>query len=316
VVVSPDAEIFPPDALDANREGRLTDAQRDKYRRMSRSIRKGELGLAPFPIFIGAIVLVVDFSGSPQLSRTLVGVGLLAIGLFLLWRALAGGDPLTRDLRNPKVEVVEGAITKRSVATASRRRGRSHLYYLDVEKKSFQITSTAYDAAPPAGFVRLYYLQHSHKVVNLELLPNRPLPEGTTTQDVLQEVGAAMRSHDATARPTAYGDLSTLATTAMQHMTTNTAPPRDSQDPSPLEEAIVGTWSGPLMTVSFAPDGTVTARLPVGPERHGRWSVDRRGRLESDIRGRMGSADAWVVGDQLTISMDGEALAFTRSPGG
>jgi hypothetical protein len=52
------------------------------------------------------------------------------------------------------------------------------------------------------------------------------------------------------------------------------------------------------------------------PSRHceARWSVDASGRLQAEGFGQAGTADAWLAGDQLTVSMDGRGLTFTRIP--
>jgi hypothetical protein len=77
-------------------------------------------------------------------------------------------------------------------------------------------------------------------------------------------------------------------------------------------EAILGTWSSGFMTVAFSPDGTVTATMLGGKQRRGRWSVDGSGRLRADVTGAAEAADAWVAGDQLTISVEGKGLTFRR----
>jgi hypothetical protein len=51
-----------------------------------------------------------------------------------------------------------------------------------------------YDAAPDAGVVRLYYLPRSRRVVNLERLPNAPLPDVVTPQTMAASVRAAVRA--------------------------------------------------------------------------------------------------------------------------
>lgn len=69
------------------------------------------------------------------------------------------------------------------------------------------------------------------------------------------------------------------------------------------------------MTVAFPPDGTVTATMLGGKPRRGRWSVDGSGRLRAYVTGAAEAAGAWVVGDQLTIAMEGKGLTFSRERG-
>jgi hypothetical protein len=87
-------------------------------------------------------------------------------------------------------------------------------------------------------------------------------------------------------------------------------PPSEQLDARPLGEAIVGTWSSPFMTVSFAPDGTATQTMMNGRQMSGRWSVDAQGQLHAGRAGHDDAAAAWIAGD--TISMGKMALAFQR----
>jgi hypothetical protein len=50
-----------------------------------------------------------------------------------------------------------------------------------------------------------------------------------------------------------------------------------------------------------------------GRQREGHWSIGADGKLHSDATGTPGAADAWITGDTLTISQQGEAAAFQRA---
>src|SRR5437588_164071 len=82
-------------------------------------------------------------------------------------------DALSADVREGRVESVEGAIRKRVV------RGRaSNSFYLEIDRRRLQVSRSSYAAAPDAGIVRAYYLPRSRRVVNLERLPDPALPTG------------------------------------------------------------------------------------------------------------------------------------------
>jgi len=103
---------FPHDALEANRAGRLTPAQRQAWRSGARGFRKAEL---QFALIITIIGLLVWFSNGTSLNaafKPLIGVGCLILAGFLVVRSFLGADALTQDLRSGRVESVEGAITK------------------------------------------------------------------------------------------------------------------------------------------------------------------------------------------------------------
>jgi hypothetical protein len=165
--------------------------------------------------------------------------------------------------------------------------------------------------------VRAYYFPRSLRVVNLERLPDRPLAPGTAgVRQVLDELKDGMKRHDATAMAEARASAAALehvisGATQPESPTPGDTSGRDTNS-RPLAEAIRGSWSNPLMTVTFGDDGVATVALMNGTRRAGHWSVDAAGRLLTDATGRMEPADARIAGDRLTIVFDGRSLAFTR----
>lgn len=300
---------FPPDALDANRRGELTDEQLRGFRGLSQYRRKSELSTAGFLV---AGALLIGLFAAPSFSvvlRVLITFSCLAIAAFLVVRSISGGDALTRDLRRVRVHSIEGAIGKIRMSASGARSVTT--YFLDVGDTRFKVAPMTFDAAPNAGYVRLYFLPHSRKVVNLERLPDHPVEPGTTVQDIVQSLGAGFRSHDRRelneARATVAGLGSAMKAAFAQPIT----PPLDPPDPRPLGEAIVGTWSNGFVTAAFSADGSVTTSV-LGREKAGRWSVDANGRLCADVTGQQQAVEASVAGDQLTISVEGKVLTFTR----
>jgi hypothetical protein len=130
--------------------------------------------------------------------------------------------------------------------------------------------------------------------------------------NVLESLGAAARGATRSERNEAHAVIGAMeeAMKASFPSSPAGAPKRDADSP-PLADAIVGTWSNPLMTVTFTARGRVTVQMP-GATRDGRWSVDRAGRLQSDVTGQPETTDAWVTGDQLTISVQGERMTLER----
>jgi hypothetical protein len=303
---------FPPEALEANRRGELSEAQRRGFGALSGSQRRSALSSAAF-LFAGALVVV--FFASPTASpllRTLVPLLCLAIAAFLVVRSLTGGDALTRDLSESQVQSVEGAIGKRRGGGGGR---TVTVYFLDVGDTSFKVTTGPYQAAPEAGIVRLYFLPRSRKVVNLERLPNAA-PPGEISPRGLESLGEALRSPSRRERNEAHAGIASVGDVLKASFAPAqaAAPPAQARDPRPLGKAIVGTWSNVLMKVTFSADGRVTTHM-MGRERTGHWSVDATGRLRADITGREETADAWVAGDQLTITAEAGGLTFTRDSG-
>ena len=312
-MIASTGDPFPAADLDTNRSGRLSDAQRKKYKGLARAGRKDEFFAA---IFCGAmgVLLLAPAGPSPNVwVRPVAAAGFILVA-FLLLRTGATGDSLTQDMRSGKVVTVEGAIGKRHLE-----REGSHTtwtdHFLDVAGQSFEVDETAFLAAPDVGYVRLYVLPRSHAILNLERMPDRPLPVGATTSTatIVADAITAARSHDTVQAAEARAELDTIAN-ALQDERARAAvpPPIDQRDPRPLAEAIVGTWQTGPMSISFLPDSTMVVTMPGGRERRGRWSIGADGRLHSSGDGRDTAADAWVAGDALTISEDGQGMVYTR----
>ena len=302
---------FPPDALEANRRGELTDMQLSGFRGLSRYRRKSALSTAGL---LAAGALLIDFYAAPTLSAVsgvLINVICFAIAAFLVVRSISGGDALTRDLRRMRVDSKEGAIGKSRVSIPGE--GNLDLYYLEVGDSSFNVMPMTFDAAPDAGYVRLYFLPYSRKVVNLERLPDRPTQQSATVQDIARCLGTAVMSHDRRMRNEARANMVGIRNATKAAFAQPTVPTPEARDPRPLREAIVGTWSNGVVTAKFSADGTVTMRV-LGREKLGRWSVDVNGRLRSDITGQQQVVEAWVASQQLIISAEGEGLTLIREP--
>jgi len=236
---------------------------------------------------------------------------------FLLLRVGIKGDSMTQDMRSGRVEMIEGAIGKRS-EDSDIGRTRRLLYYLDVAGRSFEVDGGTYHAAPDVGIVRLYVLPRSHVIVNLERMPDRPLPAGAlaSPDEAVRAAIASMRSQDPTRAAEARAELDSLRKAMTPEPPSVATPPAaDQRDPRPLAEAILGTWQMGPLTISFLPDGTTVATVPGGRQIHGRWSIGPDGRLHTNT-GRDQAFDAWVAGDLLTISENGQAMAYRRAAAG
>jgi hypothetical protein len=307
---------FPPEALEANRSGRLTEAQLAQLRAQARGTRRGELWGAAALLAIGAFVIYSSAQGRADLTITLIGIGCLAVAVVLLMRSVIGTDALTRDVRSPRVQMVEGAILRQShQLSSSSGSGSSSYYTITVAGERCKVDRATYEAAPEMGYVRLYFLPRSHHVVNLERLPDRPLPEGATPMGLFGGMVKAWLRADTTAEAEAAATMATMATKVRDEMEGPAVPPPlVDRDPRPLDEAILGTWRNTLMTFTFTTDGTVAATIAGTHQRTGRWSVEPDGKLRVDLMGHEAATEAWVAADRLTLSLQGKAMTLTRMP--
>ena len=306
------SDVYAPDAIDANRRGTFTDTQRRNLSERDRGMRWDQLTFAGIALVIGLLLLTSTGPAPNAAFRPVVGVACLLIAGFLVlrWRGL--GDTFSSDIREGRVVTVEGALIKRRVMTGSSSAGEA--CYLDVAGRSYEVGSAVYAAAPDAGIVRLYILPRTHKVVNFERLPDRPLPAGAldSPTDTLHDIARQIRSHDETDRAEARAEMAALGHAVQAQFAAAAVPPSPSdRDPRPLQEAIVGSWRRGPMAVTFDAGGTVRAGM-TGQERSGTWKVDADGRLHADALGHDQAAEAWVSGNTLTIAADGMGMTFER----
>ncbi|HKV87341.1 MAG TPA: hypothetical protein VJT78_05030 [Candidatus Dormibacteraeota bacterium] len=300
-----------PDALEANRAGKLTDAQRKNYRSMSRGTRGNELYFAVVCTILGLLVWFAPGPASYATTKPLVGIAFLVIAGALFVRAFLGADAMTRDVRNGRVESLEGAVTKWANTTHVKG-SSSTTYHVKVGEVRAETNAQWYQSIPEAGMVRIYYLPVSHRLINLEQLADRPLPQGAMTDPTvaLRDAKQAFRGNaDARAELAAIGN-------AMkgQFSADGSPPPASARDSRPLAQAILGTWRNPMITLVFDADGTASMTSSMGGMRQqGHWSVDANGRLVADVAGATEGVDAWIVGGRLTVVMGGQSISLQRA---
>ena len=299
---------FPSDALEANRAGGLTDDQRRHFLGLSRIMRQTARGNAGVAVIASAITILGARQAFPAIPLPPIAVAVVVIALPVIARILVRGNALARDLRHVEIRVIVGAIGKRR-AWYSDGIGRQRQRYLEVGDNRFPVTTDVYNAAPDTGFVRVYFLPMSRRVVNLERVVNQPMSVPTTPAEIGRALLDAVRSPGQRGLNELRAEMA-----ALTH-----PPPRPlpaHRDPRPLGQAIIGTWTNGFMTVAFSPDGSVTAQTLGGLEQSGRWSIDAHGRLHAGVTGQQEAADAWVAGDQLVISAEGAGMTFIRTTSG
>lgn len=300
---APSSGPFPPDALPANRSGRLTDEQMRGLQQIARERRKGIRDFAYLAGAIGAVLLIADGPPSKAVARRIVGAASLALVPLIL--VIANHGALTADLREGRVESIEGAIAKRVV------HGRSwSTHYFEISRRRLRVSRSGYDAAPGAGIVRVYFLPRSRLVVNLERLADPPLPSGPdATQQILADLISALRRHDPVALAEARARAAALADAVR-------GPAVGPGATTHLQAGdLYGSWTNRLMTVTFARDGVATLQASTGPVRAGHWAIDANGRLLTDATGVMEPTDAWLEGDRLWILIAGRTVMFARVRG-
>ena len=155
------------DALAANRAGRLADSQRTAWVQGVRAWIGGyRLGALAFGA-VGVAVLLGLGTNEPGVTRYLGIAGCFLVAGILAWASYVPPHRLAVDLREGRVETVEGSVRKRRIYTSGTTPTR---HYLRIGGRQYECTPWQYEAAPNTGSVRLYVLPRSHKVINLETL--------------------------------------------------------------------------------------------------------------------------------------------------
>ena len=296
------AEPFHAEALAENRSGHLTGDQAIRFQRMASGRRNSTRGLAVPVGAIGALLLT--------LSGPAAGLGFVAAAAVIL--VAPAFDPLAADVREGRVETVQGAVGKRRTQSKGPAGGTTR-YYLNIAGRQLQTYLSAYEAAPDAGYVRAYYLPRTRRLVNLERLPNPPLPpDSGEARDMFGRIVRGLVTHDQAviARANAGGLMD-----AAQEFVEPSAAPRGPVAGGLVREALVGRWTHPFVTVTLAEDGTATVTTIAASTQAGHWSVDGHGRLLTDATGTMEPMDAALDDGRLTIQLEGRHLTLTRAAG-
>jgi hypothetical protein len=302
---------FPAEALEANRAGRLTETQRKNWTGADRDWC-GNVRLMALVLGLAGVLLVAGIGRTPfpSFARLPLGAVCLIVTAYLVYVSTLGGGALTRDLREGRVEAVEGAINREArvpVYTGP----NPERCYLHIAGKRLACGRRAYDAAPQAGIVRVYYLPRSRRLINLERLANRPLTAGALDHPLaaVGEAFSALHSKDRTQQAEAMATVEAIKDAIFGEVS---SPPIGPAGARPLAEAIVGNWRSPVMNVTFSANGTATAKMPDGMRLAGRWSIAGEGKLRLDGMGQDMETDASVVGDVLSVVMEGKRLNFRR----
>jgi len=298
------------EALADNRSGKLTDEQVRTYQRIVSGRRRSTWGLALPVGAIGMLLLVLSGPEATTVKRHLAGWGFIAMVAVIL--VAPAFDPMAADVRTRRVATVEGALGKRRRQLNAP--AGSTRYYLVVANHWLRTFRPAYEAAPDAGYVRAYYLPRTRRLVNLERLPNPPVPASADeARAMFGRMAQAFAARDANALAEARANAAGLADAAREIIDPTDAP-RPLVAKGLVREALVGTWTHPIASVTFAENGTATVTTILGATRTGRWSVDA-GRLLTDVTGTMETTAAALDGDHLTIQLEGRSITFTRAPG-
>ena len=216
------------------------------------------------------MLLLLNGAAATAGKRHLTGWGFVAAVAVLL--VAPTFDPLKADVRDGRVETIEGAIGKRRVQS----RGGPTLtrYYLVVAGRRLRTFRSAFDAAPDAGYVRAYYLPRTRRLVNLERLPNPPLPAGSDlARNWLGRLARGLFNRDPVASAEARASVAALID-AGQSINERSDSRSGPAAAGLVRSALVGRWTHPFVTITLAEDGTATVTTIAGASRAGHWSVD------------------------------------------
>lgn len=234
-------------------------------------------------------------------------------------------DPWANDVQAGRVEVIEGAATKRERRPTAYIDTENNLLTYEICVASQQIgnqvfdsSQEIYEAAPGMGMLRLFYLPHSRWVVNFERLPDVVLTDTSMqgTFQTLRDWATAALTHDQVGSAEARARLAAIGGDVSRYLPDQVPATFVPSDPGTLAGRIVGEWTSPMLSVTFEPEGRLTAQVSGEKPHAGAWSMDADGRLHSDVMGAPITADASIVDDELTLVINGQALTMKREAAG
>jgi hypothetical protein len=264
---------FVPDALDANRSGRLSASQVQGLRT---GLDRKHTGL------MGLVGRRFD-----RLAKDLDAGQVVSIEGAITKRMFSTG--------------VASMPSRHRIQVANRREG----------SQEYRCTADLYDFAPAVGMVRVFYLPRSRWVVNIEILPAGEVSMEMIEQ-ATRDYTAARKLHDEVGKAEALAPLGGLEQSLNSSVPDDPSVLDFHGEPGQLSEAIVGSWTSPFGSVTFREDGSLTAQLVNNTSYQGNWSVDRSGHLHADMMGNPMTAEAAVRGDELILRMDDQALTLRR----
>jgi hypothetical protein len=284
VAGSPGGVVLVPDALEANRAGTITDAQRAELQTSKGKQRR--LGISVGLFFLaGGVLLFLDLTGlftgrnGGTLSRLTpaeelaAGVGAILIALGCFWNALRHSRRETGVLRAPHVSMVEGFMhkSKRTERGVGSRHYHGPDYYtvyiVKILDRSGPISQAWWEAIPDGAYGRMYYLD-GDGIVNVET--TEPPPGVIDTTDIGTRpvtgimhllIGSDQRRQDAAAASDSIPGQSV---------------PAQSRDA--VLAGAAGSWGHGKQVMQLLPDGT--GSLPLGfsgKSARLTWDVDNSG---------------------------------------
>lgn len=159
-----------PDALDANRAGRLSTQQAGGLARAEVSRARWRLIIG-----IGLITVAAAFLYYRDFYPSLL-FGVAGLSLYVQSLREPSRSPLDKDLADGRVLAVEGGARKAHRRTFSLLGsiaggdGTADFYYYDIAGQRFPVSETAYHALVDGVAYRFYYLPRSKTLVNIEPL--------------------------------------------------------------------------------------------------------------------------------------------------
>jgi hypothetical protein len=233
-------------------------------------------------------------------------------------------DSFAKDVAAGKLDSIEGAITKKvRGGRANMNEPPDALFELWVANRTdgnqhFKSFKQLYRSAPSAGFVRLFYLPKSRYAVNWELIDTAPdvdHVEQSELREMVEDVRSARAAHDEVGEAEARANLGSMAQDVASYFSRQPSPAQDPLPRDRVHAAVIGEWHNPFLSASVRADGTLTARMGMGGEQSGRWSVESDGRVRVEVMGASGTASVSAAGDELTLETGGRAMKLRRAGG-
>lgn len=151
--------IFNPEALEMNRAGHIS--RRQKRRLYGRLAFWGSIALLDAAILIPFILTK---------NAVVIFLGLLLV-LSLAYPCYTEIRPVWEDIQNDKPRAVAGGIHKKyNLKRTDKGKLRTAFCSIRVGREVFSVSPATYDRLFEGGFYRVYYVENTRTVINIEPL--------------------------------------------------------------------------------------------------------------------------------------------------
>lgn len=151
--------------LEMNRRGHISETQRTRLEKESKSSLQQARGCGAICVGLGLVVMLIANVGNQFLSSYLgaIMLGLLGTGLIAVFMAIRIQSGTREDLALNRVEATTGLVKRHTEQVKDGLR-----YYITINDKSYGVPQTAYNLFKDDVQYRFYHTAHDFTLMSVE----------------------------------------------------------------------------------------------------------------------------------------------------